>query len=58
MSHLKDKMKDISERVQKATISLVDFEEKIMLTRVQFQDAIAELTLPDVTQPTAVTTNK
>jgi len=58
MSHLKDKMKDISERVQKATISLVDFEEKIMLTRVQFQDAIAELTLPDVTQPTAVTLKK
>jgi len=58
MSHLKDKMKDISERVQKSTISLVDFEEKIMLSRVQFQDAIAELTLPDVTQPTAVTTNK
>jgi hypothetical protein len=53
MNHLKDKMKDISERVQKATISLVDFEEKIMLSRVQFQDAIAELTLPDVTQPTA-----
>ena len=55
MTHLKDKMKDISERVQKATIALVDAEEKIMLTRVQFQDAIAELTLPDVTQPTAVT---
>ena len=53
MTHLKDKMKDISERVQKATISLVDDEEKIMLTRVRFQDAIAELTLPDVTQPTA-----
>ena len=48
MTHLKDKMKDISERVQKATIALVDDEEKIMLTRVQFQDAIAELTLPDV----------
>ncbi|HUJ63218.1 MAG TPA: OmpA family protein [Kofleriaceae bacterium] len=51
MAHLKDKMKDISERVQKATIELVDTEEKIMLTRVQFQDALAELTLPDVTQP-------
>jgi hypothetical protein len=57
MTHLKDKMKDISERVQKSTISLVDFEEKIMLTRVQFQDAIAELTLPDVTAGT-VTTSK
>jgi len=50
MSHLKSKMKDISERVQKATIGMVDTEEKIMLTRVEFQDALAELTLPDVTQ--------
>jgi hypothetical protein len=52
MAHLKDKMKDISERVQKATIAKVDGEEKIMLVRVQFQDAIAELTLPDATQLT------
>ena len=52
MAHLKDKMKDISERVQKATIAKVDGEEKIMLARVQFQDAIAELTLPDATQLT------
>jgi hypothetical protein len=54
MTHLKDKMKDISDRVQKATIAMVDTEEKIMLTRVTFQDAIAELTLPDVTQTAAV----
>jgi hypothetical protein len=54
MTHLKDKMKDISDRVQKATIAMVDTEEKIMLTRVQFQDAIAELSLPDVTQTAAV----
>jgi len=53
MSHLKTKMKDISERVQKATIGMVDAEEKIMLTRVEFQDALAELTLPDATQQTA-----
>ncbi len=53
MTHLKSKMKDISERVQKATIGMVDAEEKIMLTRVEFQDALAELTLPDVTQNTA-----
>jgi len=54
MSHLKDKMKEISDRVQKATIDVVDTEEKIMLTRVQFEDAIAELTLPDVTQQAAM----
>ena len=47
MSHLKTKMQDISDRVQKTTIALVDQEEKIMLARVQFQDALAELTLPD-----------
>ena len=47
MTHLKDKMKDISDRVQKETIEVVDNEEKIMLARVQFQDTLAELTLPD-----------
>lgn len=49
MSHLKTKMKDISDRVQKTTIQIVDQEEKIMLARVQFQDALAELSLPDAT---------
>ncbi len=55
MTHLKSKMKDISERVQKSTIAMVDTEEKIMLTRVEFQDALAELTLPDVTQTARAT---
>jgi len=50
MTHLKTKMKEISERVQKTTIAMVDAEEQIMLTRVQFQDALSELSLPDVTQ--------
>jgi hypothetical protein len=53
MKNLKDKMSDISDRVQKATIAIVDTEEKIMLTRVQFQDALAELSLPDVTKTAA-----
>lgn len=47
MGHLKTKMKEISERVQRTTIDVVDQEEKIMLARVQFQDALAELALPD-----------
>jgi hypothetical protein len=47
MTHLKTKMKEISDRVQKATIQIVDQEEKIMLARVQFQDSLAELALPD-----------
>jgi hypothetical protein len=54
MTHLKAKMKDISDRVQKTTIARVDAEEKIMLTRVQFQDALAELSLPDATRTAGV----
>jgi hypothetical protein len=49
MTHLKSKMKDISDRVQTTTIGVVDTEEKIMLAKVQFQDALAELSLPDAT---------
>jgi hypothetical protein len=47
MAHLKAKMKEISERVQKTTIQIVDQDEKIMLARVQFQDTLGELVLPD-----------
>ena len=47
MGHLKAKMKEISERVQKTTIQIVDQDEKIMLARVQFQDTLAELVLPE-----------
>ena len=49
MGHLKAKMREISNRVQKTTIAVVDQEEKIMLSRVQFQDMLAELALPDAT---------
>nr|HEX4318080.1 hypothetical protein [Kofleriaceae bacterium] len=47
MVNLKQKMKDISDRVQKTTIAIVDSEEKSMLARVRYQDALSELTLPD-----------
>jgi hypothetical protein len=45
MKHLKQKMQEVSERIQKGTIELVDREEKVMLARIRFQDAVAELTL-------------
>jgi outer membrane protein OmpA-like peptidoglycan-associated protein len=51
LKHLEGKMKDISSRVQKTTIAVVDTDEKIMLARVRFQDALSELTLPDATAP-------
>ncbi|MBP9085160.1 MAG: hypothetical protein KBG15_03540 [Kofleriaceae bacterium] len=51
LSHLRAKMKDISDRVQKTTIEVVDTEEKIMLARIRFADALAELSLTDATKP-------
>ena len=51
MKHLEAKMKDISSRVQKTTIEVVDTDEKIMLAKVKFQDQLAELTLPDALEP-------
>jgi hypothetical protein len=53
MKHLEAKMKDISSRVQKTTIDVVDTEEKIMTAKVRFQDALAELHLPDAMAPAA-----
>ncbi len=49
LKHLQVKMKDISERVQKSTIKLVEHQEELMLARIRFQDAVAELTLNDAT---------
>ena len=42
---LEKKMQDISEKVSGATIALVNLQETHMISRVRFQDAIAELTL-------------
>ncbi len=47
MTHLKTKMREISNRVQATTIGIVDQEQKIMLARVRFQDMLAELSMPD-----------
>ena len=44
---LADKALDISTRLQDTTIAIVDAQEQVMLLRVEFQDALAELRLPD-----------
>jgi hypothetical protein len=46
---LRGKMKDISDRVQATTIAVVDADEKIMLSKIRFADALAEMKLVDVT---------
>jgi hypothetical protein len=45
MTHLKTKMKEISERVQSNTITVVDHQQKLLLARVAFNATVSELTL-------------
>ena len=42
---LEKKMQDISNKVSGATLTLVNLQETLMISRVNFQDAVAELTL-------------
>jgi len=51
MATLRAKLAEMSERVQKTTIDVVDTQEKLMLARVKFQNQLAELRLVDVTKP-------
>ena len=45
LKHLSDKMVDCSNRLQKATIEVVELQQKLLMQRVQFQDGVSELTL-------------
>jgi hypothetical protein len=51
--HLKKKMEEISDRVQQATIALVDRQESLMLARIEFMDAVSELSM----EPTELAAN-
>jgi hypothetical protein len=41
--HLDTKLREVSERVQTATMEIVDREQKLMLARIQFQDSLSEI---------------
>lgn len=45
MQHLEKKLQEISERMSKATIELVSLQEKLMISRIRFQDGVADLSL-------------
>jgi hypothetical protein len=55
MVTLKNKLAETTERQQKATIAIVDTQEKLMLARVKFQNQLADLHLEDATRPTKIT---
>jgi chromosome segregation ATPase len=44
---LQKKMQDISQKVSQATIQVVNLQERLMISRIHFQDAVAELSLED-----------
>jgi len=45
MQTLRSKLAEMSERAQKTTISIVDTQEQLMLSRVKFQNQLAEMHL-------------
>lgn len=50
LATLKAKMAEMSDRTQKATIAIVEAQEQLMLSRVKFQNQIADLRLTDQTE--------
>ncbi len=50
MQTLKARLSEMSGRVQKVTIDIVDTQEKLMLARVKFQNQLADLKLTDLTK--------
>jgi hypothetical protein len=50
MQTLKTRLAEMSDRVQKTTIDIVETQEKLMLARVKFQNQLADLKLNDVTK--------
>ncbi|HEX4446450.1 MAG TPA: DUF4139 domain-containing protein [Polyangiaceae bacterium] len=45
MASLEKKLEELSDRVSKGTIDVVGLEEKLMLSRIRFQDGVADLSL-------------
>jgi uncharacterized coiled-coil DUF342 family protein len=50
MQTLKTRLAEMSNRIQKGTIDIVDTQEKLMLARVKFQNQLADLRLTDLTK--------
>jgi hypothetical protein len=52
MATLRTKLAETSERIQRATIAVVDTQEELMLARVKLQNQLADLHLEDATTMT------
>lgn len=47
MTSLRQKLVETSDAVQKTTVAIVDAQEQVMLTKVKFQNQLADLHLDD-----------
>ena len=45
LSNLERKLSDISDKLSKATVTVVGLQEQLMVARIRFQDGVAELSL-------------
>ena len=45
MKDLEKKMQEMGDKLSKSTIDLVNAQEQLMMTRIRFQDGVAELSL-------------
>jgi hypothetical protein len=50
MQTLRNRLTEVSDRIQKATIEIVDVQEQLMLARVKFQNQLADLELGAATR--------
>lgn len=53
MKDLEKKMQEMSDKLSKSTIALVTTQDDLMMARIRFQDAVAELTLDKKQEPTS-----
>jgi uncharacterized protein involved in exopolysaccharide biosynthesis len=50
---LRTRLAEVSDRIQKATIEIVDTQEQLMLSRVKLQNQLADLKLGDTARASA-----
>jgi hypothetical protein len=47
MTHLEKKLEEVSEKLSKATVDVVGLQEKLMVSKVEFQTGVSDLTLEE-----------
>ncbi len=53
MTHLEKKLREVSEKISKATVDVVSLQEKQMVARIQFQTGVGDLSLESKDNATA-----